>query len=315
MSHSLPVIFLLGPTASGKTGIAIELARRIECQLISCDSSLVYRGMDIGTAKPTAEEQALASHRLIDLCEPNEPYSVAQYCADAHREITLAREAGRVPILVGGTMLYFNALEQGLASMPAADEDVRKRLAERAARLGWEHMHQTLSEVDPEAARKIHPNDPQRIQRALEVFELTGRPISQWQQDKPDASTALLLPVLKVGLFPTDRAALHERIAKRFEQMLEQGFVDEVRSLQADDRNHAELPSMRSVGYRQAWQFLCDEISMDEFRQKSLAATRQLAKRQLTWMRSMQDLLLIDSLALSQDDCVDQIVKALAEIE
>lgn len=315
MSPTLPVIFLLGPTASGKTGVGLELAQREQCQLISCDSSLVYRGMDIGSAKPTEAEQAAAPHRLIDLCEPSEPYSVAQYCEDAKREIDRAREKDRIPVLLGGTMLYFNALEKGLASMPAADDDIRHKLMEQGDRLGWDHMHSILASVDSVAAEKIHPNDPQRIQRALEVYELTGRPISQWQQDQSKEPPAFLQPLLKVGLFPSDRMALHTRIAERFELMLGAGFLDEMRALQSDARNHAMLPSMRSVGYRQAWQYLNDEISMDEFRQKTLAATRQLAKRQLTWMRGMQDLLLLDSLALSQGECVDQIMKALRQLQ
>lgn len=315
MNDPLPVIFLLGPTASGKTGIAIELAQRLDCQLISCDSSLVYSGMDIGSAKPTAAELSAAPHRLINLRDPSEPYSVAQYCEDAMQEIGAAREQRRIPVLVGGTMLYFNALEKGLASMPEANERVRQALSEQGSRLGWAHMHKTLAAIDPAAADKIHPNDPQRIQRALEVYELTGKPISQWQSDQPDAQDRLLHPLLKVGLYPENRAALHARIADRFESMVAAGFLDEVRVLQADARNHAELPSMRSVGYRQAWQFLRGELSMDEFREKSLAATRQLAKRQLTWMRGMQELVLLDSLALSQDECVDQIIRALADIK
>lgn len=290
-------MFLLGPTASGKTGVGLELAQQCDCQLISCDSSLVYRGMDIGTAKPTADELRLAPHRLIDICEPSEPYSAAQFCSDARREIGEARKRGQIPVLLGGTMLYFNALEQGLAEMPAADDAVREAISTRAANSGWQTMHDELRRVDPAAAARIHPNDPQRIQRALEVWELTGRPISEWQkeQEKPDPD---LQPILKFGLFPQDRAALHERIAARFELMLEAGFLDEVSRLRADNRNHPGLPSMRSVGYRQAWQYLEGDIDADTFKATALASTRQLAKRQLTWMRSMQSLELLDSLKM-----------------
>jgi len=313
MTAILPVIFILGPTASGKTAVGIELAQRVECQLISCDSSLVYRGMNIGTAKPTPDELRLAPHRLLDVCAPSTPYSVAQFCTDAHREIRLAKERGVIPVLLGGTMLYFNALEQGLASMPSADESVREDIAAKAAVVGWEAVHEELRLVDPEAAARIHPNDPQRIQRALEVWKISGRTISAWQAEQTPATDSLE-PLLKFGLYPQDRARLHQRIEARFEQMLDQGFLQEVRTLRTNTCNHAQLPSMRSVGYRQAWQHLDGEIDAATFRSTALAATRQLAKRQLTWMRSMRSLELLDSLELSTTSMVDRIVARLATV-
>jgi len=312
MNPSLPVLFILGPTASGKTGIGLELAQRFACQLISCDSSLVYRGMDIGTAKPTVAEQRLAPHRLVDICEPSAVYSVARYCTDAKDEIAKAQAVGKVPVLLGGTMFYFNALEQGLAAMPVANEQLRRDIAQRAANAGWPALHKSLQPIDPAAAARIHPHDTQRIQRALEVFEATGRSISAWQNDAVESSAEWLHPLYKFALYPADRAALHARIAERLEHMLDSGFVNEVRRLRADPRNDAELPSMRSVGYRQAWRFLDGEFDEQAFVQKTLAATRQLAKRQLTWIRGMENLVLIDSLVLSRQNCVEQITRTLA---
>lgn len=285
-------IALMGPTASGKTAYALELAQRLGGEIVSVDSALVYRGLDIGAAKPSADEQAQVPHHLIDVREPWQPYSAAEFAADARRAIDGIVARGRLPILAGGTGLYFRALLEGLADMPEADEAIRAQLADEAGALGWAALHARLATVDPQAAARIHATDAQRIQRALEVHMLSGRPISQWQREARGAR--LPLKVLKLVLAPPDRAVLHARIERRFDAMLEAGFLDEVRRLRAlpELRAHPrplDLPALRAVGYRQAWEHLDGASSGDEFRARAIAATRQLAKRQFTWLRGELD--------------------------
>ena len=280
-------IFLMGPTASGKTDLAIALHQRLPVEIISVDSAMVYRGMDIGTAKPDAATLQQAPHRLIDILDPAEAYSAARFRDDALREMASIRAAGRIPLLVGGTMLYYRALEQGLSPLPEADPQIRAQLEAEAAEYGWQALHQRLSEVDPVAAQRIHPNDPQRLSRALEVYLLSGRTLSElWQQ----GAEALPYRLLKLAVAPPERADLHQRIGLRFAQMLEQGLVAEVEALYRRGDLHSELPSIRCVGYRQVWQHLSGELSQAEMSEKGVVATRQLAKRQFTWLRSEQNL-------------------------
>lgn len=278
-----PAIFLMGPTASGKTALAIEMRRHFPVDIISVDSALVYRGMDIGTAKPDAETLQQAPHALIDIRDPTESYSAAEFRQDAMDEMSKITAQGRVPLLVGGTMLYFKALARGLAPLPSASPEVRRALEERAIEQGWAALHGELAEKDSEIAERIHPNDPQRISRALEVIELTGRKMSELQ--KQQAAQELDYRVLRIVACPESRKVLHQRIELRFEQMLQEGFMDEMKALRARGDLSPEMPSMRCVGYRQAWGYLEGEFDFEEMRQKALAATRQLAKRQLTWLR------------------------------
>lgn len=273
----------MGPTASGKTGLAVLLCERFPLDIISVDSALVYRGMDIGTAKPGAATLARAPHRLIDIRDPAESYSAANFRDDALREIGQIVAAGRVPLLVGGTMLYFRALLDGLSDLPEANPRIRARLEARAGVEGWHMLHEELARVDPAAAGRIDPNDPQRIQRALEVFEITGKPLSELQETS--SGTAPSFRTLKLVVCPQERATLHERIAQRFELMMAQGFPEELRRLRARADFSRELPAMRAVGYRQGWPWLDGEYDQAMMREKALAATRQLAKRQLTWLR------------------------------
>ena len=281
-------IALMGPTASGKTAAAVECCARWNAEVVSVDSALVYRRLNIGSAKPDAELLRHAPHHLIDIRDPHESYSAAEFSQDALRAMNALNDAGKLPLLVGGTGLYFRALLRGLSDMPAADSEVRAQIQARAQSEGWGSLHQELARIDPEAAAKIKPGDSQRISRALEVWQLSGRAISHWQtqsvqpQDFP-------FRVLKLILAPPDRKVLHERIEQRFDQMLDQGFIDELRGLQDDPRLHADLPSMRAVGYRQGLQFLRGEVDFEDFRERGIAATRQLAKRQFTWLRSEQD--------------------------
>ena len=281
-----PAIFLMGPTASGKTDLAMELVRRFPCDIISVDSALVYRDMNIGTAKPTAQELSAAPHRLIDICDPDESYSAARFRKDALREMEQITRQGRIPLLVGGTMLYFRALEQGLSQLPEADAAVRERLLALAGEQGWQAMHDRLAAIDPAAAARIHPNDPQRIQRALEVYAVSGKTMSELQQmhRKP----TLPYSVIKLVQSPWSRETLRERIARRFHLMLQQGFEDEVRYLLNHYVLKPDLPSMRSVGYRQMLMYLQGDFTYEEMREKGIIATRQLAKRQLTWLRKEQ---------------------------
>ena len=277
-------IFLMGPTASGKTALACELSNRFTLDLVSVDSALVYRGMDIGTAKPDAATLARYPHALVNIRDPAQPYSAAHFRADALAAMQQISTRGRVPLLVGGTGLYFRALQHGLSDLPEADPAARARLVAAAQRLGWPAMHARLAQIDAIAARRIGINDTQRLQRALEVFELTGRPLSELQQD--GMRSRFPWRVLKLALLPTDRRALHERIARRFDAMLEQGFLGEVRSLRTRGDLDADLPAIRAVGYRQAWEYLDGHIDAAQFRDRAICATRQLAKRQITWLRS-----------------------------
>jgi tRNA dimethylallyltransferase len=280
-----PAVFLMGPTASGKTELAVELVARFPCDIVSVDSALVYRGMNIGTAKPTPQVLAAAPHRLIDICDPTESYSAARFREDALREMGQISAAGRIPLLVGGTMLYFRALQQGLSALPAADRTVRERLDAEARTEGWVGLHQRLAALDPETARRVHPNDPQRIQRALEVYELSGRPMSALLREGAEGRR-FPYHVLKLVRAPDNRGILHERIERRFLRMLELGFEDEVRGLWARGDLTTGLPAMRCVGYRQMLKYLLGEYIFDEMVQRGIAATRQLAKRQYTWLRA-----------------------------
>jgi tRNA dimethylallyltransferase len=305
-----PAIFLMGPTASGKTDLAIALHERFAVDIVSVDSALVYRGMDIGTAKPDAETLRRAPHALIDIRDPAESYSAAEFREDALAEMAVSAGRGRVPLLVGGTMLYFRALSRGLADLPAADPGVRRALEAEARERGWQTLHDRLARQDPAIAARIHPNDPQRIQRALEVIQLSGRRMSDLQREQERAS--LPYRVLRLVACPEPRSVLHARIAARFGIMLEQGFLDEVRRLRARGDLHADLPSMRCVGYRQAWGHLEGEFDLDTMRRKALAATRQLAKRQLTWLRRESDALWYDPTRKSaQNYVIGEIAKFL----
>jgi tRNA dimethylallyltransferase len=294
--HRIAIACLLGPTASGKTAAALAFAAKHPTEIVSVDSALVYRGMDVGTAKPTTEERARVPHRLIDIRDPGEAYSAADFRADALHAIDEIRARGRVPLLVGGTMLYYKALAQGLNDLPSADPAVRATLEIDAAREGWPALHARLANVDPVTAARLAPNDAQRIQRALEVFVLTGQPMSSLlsTSERPDESAYRFVPI---ALEPSDRAVLHARIAQRFDAMLEAGFVDEVRRLRARGDLDPSLPSMRCVGYRQAWEYLDGAIDLATMRDKGIFATRQLCKRQLTWLRSMPERIVIDCCA------------------
>ena len=280
----MPVVLLMGPTASGKSALALALAERFDVEIVSVDSAQIYRGMDIGTAKPDAATRARVAHHLIDIVDPTESYSAARFCADALAAVGEIRGRERVPLFVGGTMLYFKALTEGLSSLPRADPAVRARIDACAARDGWPALHARLAEVDPATARRLHPADSQRVQRALEVFELTGRPLSALQGAREAGSA--LGPIVDIAVVPRERAELHATIAERFDTMLAAGLVDELRGLRALHPLTPELPSMRCVGYRQAWEFLDGSIDASELRATGIAATRQLAKRQFTWLRS-----------------------------
>lgn len=290
-----PAVFLMGPTAAGKTDLAVALGELFPFEIISVDSALIYRGMDIGTAKPEPEVLARAPHHLIDIVDPAQSYSAADFRQDALTLMADITARGRIPLLVGGTMMYFKVLKDGMASMPPADAAVRQRLLDSARDHGWPYLHQQLARVDPEAAQRIKPTDSQRLQRALEVYELTGKPLSQWHREQEAQSLPYRLTSL--ALAPVDRAILHERIALRFVRMLEDGFLDEVKSLYARPDLTTSLPSVRSVGYRQAWSYLDGELSYDDMVERGIIATRQLAKRQLTWLRSWPDVHWLDSLS------------------
>jgi tRNA dimethylallyltransferase len=289
-----PAVFLMGPTASGKTALAVHLVERFPSEIISVDSALVYRGMNIGTAKPDAATLARAPHHLLDIRDPTEAYSAAAFCDDARRLMVDISARGRVPLLVGGTMLYFRALLRGLDDLPRADAALRQQLESEAAAYGWPALHAELAKVDPATAARLHPTDSQRIGRALEIFRLSGAPMSA-QLDK--AQTPLPYRVLQLALIPSDRAVLHQRIAARFDAMLADGLIDEVENLRRTFALNPGLPSMRAVGYRQAWAYLDGKIDMPALREQGIAATRQLAKRQLTWLRSWPDAVALDCLA------------------
>jgi len=285
-------IALMGPTASGKSAYALALAQRLDGEIVSVDSALVYRGLDIGAAKPTRDELAQVPHHLIDLRPPWQPYSAAEFALDARKAIDAIVAKGKLPILAGGTGLYFRALLDGLAEMPDADEAMRAAIAAEADERGWAALHAELAQVDPAAAARIHATDAQRIQRALEVYRLSGKPISAWQREAQ--RTRLPLKILKLALSPPQRAVLHERIERRFDAMLDAGFLDEVRVLRALPELAAhprplDLPALRAVGYRQAWEYLDGDCDAATFRERAIAATRQLAKRQFTWLRGEFD--------------------------
>ncbi|KFN50313.1 tRNA (adenosine(37)-N6)-dimethylallyltransferase MiaA [Arenimonas composti] len=281
-----PAIALLGPTASGKTALAVAWAQRLDSEIVSVDSALVYRGLDIGAAKPDAATLTRAPHRLIDLRDPHETYSAAEFARDALAAMQDLSASGRVPMLVGGTGLYFSALVDGLADMPEADPALRALIATEAGQRGWAALHAELAAADPAAAARIRPADAQRITRALEVLRLSGRPISDWQAAARQRRAPFPFRLLVLALVPRDREVLHGRIARRFDAMLAAGFLDEMRRLRADPRLHPDLPSMRAVGYRQAWRHLDGLTDGATFRAEAVAATRQLAKRQLTWLRA-----------------------------
>ena len=282
-----PALLLLGPTASGKTASALALAHALPIEIISVDSALVYRDMDIGTAKPSAAERASCPHHLIDILSPEDSYSAARFRADAIRLMGEIGARGNIPLLAGGTMLYFKALRDGLSDLPAADPELRRAIDEDAAARGWPAVHAELARLDPDAAARLEPGDAQRIQRALEIVRLTGRPLAESYAKKED--DALPCRLLPIALAPSDRSVLHARIAERFDAMLHAGFVDEVRRLRARYTLDPAMPSMRCVGYRQAWEYLDGDIGYDELRFKGIAATRQLAKRQLTWQRQFRE--------------------------
>ena len=289
-----PALLLIGPTASGKTSLAFELASRFPCDIVSVDSAQVFRDMDIGTAKPDKETLARFPHRLIDLITPEERYSAARFRTDALREMEAIATAGRIPLLVGGTLLYVKALREGLAELPQADAELRARIDAEAAERGWPALHEELARDDPETAARLKPTDAQRIQRALEVVRLSGRTLGSYFAEQ--AREPLPCDLLTIALVPEDRAILHSRIGERFDTMLAAGFIDEVVSLRERYRLHGGLPSMRCVGYRQAWEMLEGRLPRKELRERGIVATRQFAKRQLTWLRSMNGLTVVDPL-------------------
>jgi tRNA dimethylallyltransferase len=303
-------VAIMGPTASGKTAAALAIAKEMPVEIISVDSALVYREMDIGTAKPTAEELASVPHHLIDIIDPLESYSVMQFREDAIRLVAEIQARGKLPLLVGGTMMYFKGLVDGLDDLPTADAEVRVRIDEEAARIGWPGMHAKLRELDPVTAERLAPNDAQRINRALEIIELSGKPMSALLARRE--KTLLPFELVSFALEPSDRAVLHKRIALRFDQMLgerdDQGIVDEVARLRARGDLHLGLPSMRCVGYRQSWEYLDGLYGREQLRENGIVATRQLAKRQLTWLRSMPERIVIDCLA---KDATGQVLGAL----
>ncbi|WP_105648024.1 tRNA (adenosine(37)-N6)-dimethylallyltransferase MiaA [Cronobacter dublinensis] len=290
-------IFLMGPTASGKTALAIRLRQTLPVELISVDSALVYKGMDIGTAKPDAHELSQAPHRLLDIIDPAQAYSAADFRRDALKEMAEIVAGGRIPLLVGGTMLYFKALLEGLSPLPSADAAVRAEIERQAAEQGWDALHRKLQEIDPVAAQRIHPNDPQRLSRALEVFFISGKTLTELTQTSGEA---LPYQVHQFAIAPASRELLHQRIEQRFHQMLASGFEAEVRALFARGDLHTDMPSVRCVGYRQMWSYLAGEISYDEMVYRGICATRQLAKRQMTWLRGWEGVHWLDSAAPEQ---------------
>ncbi|WNJ96950.1 tRNA (adenosine(37)-N6)-dimethylallyltransferase MiaA [Vibrio ruber] len=298
MSQQRPLaLFLMGPTASGKTDLAIRLCQNFPIEIISVDSALIYRGMDIGTAKPTAAELALAPHRLIDILEPESAYSAADFRRDALQHMHEIVQNGKIPLLVGGTMLYFKALLEGLSPLPAANAEIRQQIEREADDSGWSALHQQLAEIDPESAARIHPNDPQRLSRALEVYRISGKTLTELTRTKGEV---LPFDVVQFAIAPQERSELHRRIEIRFNKMIEAGFEDEVKALYARQELHADLPSIRCVGYRQMWEYLDGSCSLDEAVYRGICATRQLAKRQITWLRSWNDLTWLDSENIEQ---------------
>ncbi|QQZ29712.1 tRNA (adenosine(37)-N6)-dimethylallyltransferase MiaA [Thiothrix subterranea] len=298
-------ICIMGPTGTGKTDLAVELRKHFPVEIISVDSALVYKGMDIGSAKPDAATLAQAPHRLIDFLDPAQPYSAAEFRTDALREMADISAAGRIPLLVGGTMLYFRALEYGLSALPEANPAIRARLEAEAVTHGWQALHDRLARIDPVAAQRIHPNDPQRLQRALEVFELTGKSLTELQQATWHAACPYAL--FKIALIPENRAWLHTRLEQRFDQMLSQGVVDEVRQLLTRGDLNTHLPAIRAVGYRQIWDYLINEIDYNQMRDRAIVATRQLAKRQMTWLRSEKGISCYDPQELNLSSVISNV--------
>jgi tRNA dimethylallyltransferase len=285
-------VCIMGPTATGKTDLAIACAEALDMALISVDSALVYRDMDIGSAKPDPATLARAPHRLINIVDPSEAYSAGRFREDALAEMDTITAAGKIPLLVGGTMLYFNALQKGMADLPEADPGVRQKLDEEVSRVGWEGLHKRLSEVDPESAKRLHPNDPQRIKRALEVYDITGKTLTEFWSEQE--AHRLPYRLIKIALMPPDRVELRKKIAQRFDSMLVEGVIDEVRALYNRGDLHADMPSMRAVGYRQIWSYLAGDYDYETMREKAITATAQLAKRQMTWLRSESECNFID---------------------
>lgn len=335
MTSDQAVITIVGPTASGKSAIAMQIARTAKSlgktvEIISMDSALVYRGMDIGTAKPSKAEMQEVPHHGIDIAEPEDPYSAAKFAHDAKHRLKEIRERNNIPLIVGGTMLYWRALAHGLSNMPAASPEIRAEIELRADKLGWPAIHDELRQVDPETAARLEKNDAQRVQRALEIYLQSGKPMSEWLQEQPkdtgrrgddstgpngsdkDSNTSINLRLISIE--PSDRSVLHDRIAKRFEIMMTEGFLDEMKALHQNPRLHVDLPSMRAVGYRQAWDYLDGNINFQEFQNQAIAATRQLAKRQLTWLRGIQEKEVVDSLDSSQIKKCEQDVLAHYQI-
>lgn len=303
-----PIISILGPTGSGKTNLALKLIKKLPADIISVDSAMIYRGMDIGTAKPTAQELAEAPHRLIDIRDPSEAYSAGDFRRDALIEIADIHGQGRIPLLIGGTMLYHSVLQHGIAELPTVETSIRDSILNEANQLSWPVMHERLKQVDARSASRIHPNDAQRIQRALEVYQATGIPLSVLQERKPDP-----LPFTFYNLVITtdNRAHLHQRIAERFDTMLDAGFIDEVQQLYQREDLHLGLPSMRSVGYRQVWQYLAGEYDKTTMRERAIAATRQLAKRQITWLNRWPQARRVDSENINLQEIIDWLSQAL----
>jgi len=329
MTSEHPVIAIVGPTASGKSLLAMAIARSAKqlgktIEIISMDSALVYRGMDIGTAKPSKAEIQEVRHHGIDIANPEDPYSAAKFALDAKQWLKEIRERNNIPLIVGGTMLYWRALAHGLSNMPAASPEIRAEIELRASKLGWPAIHDELARVDPKTAARLEKNDAQRVQRALEIYLLSGKTMSEWLQEQPKesgrgetddkANGDAPLNLRLISIEPSDRSVLHDRIAKRFEFMMAEGFLDEMKALRQNPRLHQDLPSMRAVGYRQAWDHLEGNITFQEFQNQAIAATRQLAKRQLTWLRGIQLKEVVDPLDSSQMKKCEQDVLAHYEI-
>ena len=293
----------MGPTAAGKTDLALEIAKQFPVEIISVDSALVYRGMNIGTAKPSSEVLSEFPHHLVDILDPTEPYSAGRFRDDALQLMADITARGKIPLLVGGTMLYFKALQQGMSELPSADPRVREKLNNEAAQHGLAYLHERLTQIDPVSAQRIHVNDPQRLQRALEVYQITGRTLTQLTEKQGEV---LPYEVAKIIIAPFDRSVLHQRIENRYRQMVSDGFVDEVKMLYARDDCHPQLPSIRAVGYRQAWAYLDGDYDQETFIYKAIVATRQMAKRQLTWLRAQDDGVWFDSAEGLPTEAVNQ---------